>query len=682
MKYPEQNSTSFPIEITKKLEKYRIPKGQNIASKFESTGKFELFSYQKLLELYMANNSPYRGILLYHTLGSGKTITAINVAEALGHDTIVLLPKSLQLNFIEEVITFVPEFNRDDNYSNMTIDEKKKYDRDLYKRVNKKYKFVSSNSGKSAEKIAEISVSDESMGRFIKGVKSLDNKLLIIDEVHNLMVNVINASAKNGSKILNMIMNARNLKLIFLSGSPVVSDPFELGVMFNMLRGFIPIKNPKTKKTDLVTAFPENYDDFNKIFIEEKDGEMHIKNKEIFQERIVGLVSYYDATLDDQREIFPEKLKPIKVKVPMSDYQWKLYVKYRAQEQDEERKSKFSKTQFTKMINKKPKRQNNSTFRTKTRQLSDFALPEGIIKSKTVDNRVLLKKISTADLTTNLSKYGPKVKAILNNINKYPGNIFVYSQFVSLEGIGVLSRVMELNGWNNFNSSKTTDKNTFAIFSGDTPENLRKEILSIYNLPENKNGDLLRVLLATATAAEGINLKNVRQVHIVEPYWHANRLDQVIGRAIRTGSHSTLPKKDREVQTFIYMAVAPKNVNMMDSLNETETTDQYLFNKAERRKKTLNEFLSAIKEMAVDCQINSEHNNLDGYCRVCAPTDEKMYPSNLDDHLLPFGSRCGKPEEVGALTTFVKDGIEYKKDNDGNVYKEIEDGVFVEVKLV
>ena len=681
MKYPEQNSTNFPIEITEKLKEYRIPKGQNIATKFKSTGKFELFSYQKLLEMYMAHNSPYRGILLYHTLGSGKTITAINVAEALGHDTVVLLPKSLQNNFIEEVITFVPEFNRPDEYKNMNYDEKKKFDRELYKKVNKKYKFVSSNSGKSAEKIAEIGVSDESMGRFIKGVKSLDNKLLIIDEVHNLMVNVINASAKNGSKILNMIMNARNLKLIFLSGSPVVSDPFELGVMFNMLRGFIPVKNPKTNKVDLVTAFPENYEDFNKIFLEEKDGEYHIKNKEIFQERIVGLVSYYDATLDDDREIFPEKLKPMIVNVPMSDYQWKLYVKYRAQEQDEERKTAFSKKQFVKMINKKPKRQNNSTFRTKTRQLSDFALPEGIIKSKTVDNRVLLKKISTDALTSKLPKYGPKIMSIMKNINKYSGNVFVYSQFVSLEGIGVLSRVMELNKWNNFNSSKTTGENTFAIFSGDTSDNMRKEILSVYNLPENKNGDLIRVLLATATAAEGINLKNVRQVHIVEPYWHANRLDQVIGRAIRTGSHKDLPKKDREVQTFIYLSVAPKNVNMMDSLNERLTTDQYLFFKAEKRKKMLNEFLGAMKEMAIDCQINSEHNNLDGYCRICAPTNETMYPSKLDDHLLPFGSRCGMPEEVGGLTTFVKDGVEYKKDKDGNVYKEVDDGVFVEVKL-
>lgn len=670
--YPEQNSTDFPIKITEKLNKFRIAKGAKVSDKFKSQGNLDLFSYQKLLELYMGDSSPYRGILLYHTLGSGKTITAINVADSLDMETVVLLPKSLMINFIEEVITFIPEFNRNKEYDTMTADERRKYDKQLYKKVKHKYKFISSNSGKSAQKISElgsveVASMEANMAKFIKTTNTLDNKLLIIDEVHNLIVNMIDANAVNGARILSMIMEAKNLKLIFLSGSPVVSDPFELGIMFNLLRGYL--------GKEKFTAFPENYEEFYKYFVDSEKNT--IKNKEIFQERIVGLVSYYDATFDDAREIFPEKLKPIIVRVPMSSYQWKLYIKYRTMEQDEERKIKFAKTSFVKLINTKPKRSTKTSFRAKTRQLSDFTLPEN--HDKTIDKQIL-KKLTEKHLTTDLKKYGPKIKAIIDNITKVQGSAFVYSQFISLEGIGVLSRAMEFHGWNNYNTTKKTGKDTFAIFSGNTSDNMRMEIISVFNQPKNKDGSRIKVLLATATAAEGINLKNVRQVHIMEPYWHANRLDQVIGRAIRTNSHQDLPKEDRTVQTFIYLAVPPKDSDMMSALNERLTTDEHLFFNAQRRRELLTHFLNAMKEMAIDCQINMEHNKLTGKCRICAPSGEPMFPNKLKDHMLPFGSNCLPPETLSDFTTFVKDGVKYRRDKKGKIYKEVEEGVLVEVK--
>ena len=53
---------------------------------------------------------------------------------------------------------------------------------------------------------------------------------------------------------------------------------------------------------------------------------------------------------------------------------------------------------------------------------------------------------------------------------------------------------------------------------------------------------------------KGIDLHNVRQVHIIEPYWNPVRLKQVMGRAVRVNSHKNLPKSERTVEIFTYIA--------------------------------------------------------------------------------------------------------------------------------
>ena len=59
--------------------------------------------------------------------------------------------------------------------------------------------------------------------------------------------------------------------------------------------------------------------------------------------------------------------------------------------------------------------------------------------------------------------------------------------------------------------------------------------------------------MITSSGSEGINLKNTRYVHIMEPYWHPVRTEQVIGRARRICSHQSLPKELQSVEVFIYI---------------------------------------------------------------------------------------------------------------------------------
>ena len=151
---------------------------------------------------------------------------------------------------------------------------------------------------------------------------------------------------------------------------------------------------------------------------------------------------------------------------------------------------------------------------------------------------------------SNLSTYSPKYAAILENIlsEKHIGLHLIYSSFRTLEGIGILQLVLENNGFRRFHIQKMTDgewdiedgvlgESTYALYTGTESTEEKEIIRNIYNgawdnLPprivkkleaqdkdgkKNTVGDIIKILMITASGAEGINLKNTRFVHIVEP---------------------------------------------------------------------------------------------------------------------------------------------------------------------
>ena len=69
---------------------------------------------------------------------------------------------------------------------------------------------------------------------------------------------------------------------------------------------------------------------------------------------------------------------------------------------------------------------------------------------------------------------------------------------------------------------------------------------------DNKNGEKIKVILISMTGSEGLDFKNLRQVHIMEPWYNLSLVEQIIGRAVRNCSHKQLPFKERNVEIFLY----------------------------------------------------------------------------------------------------------------------------------
>ena len=245
-----------------------------------------------------------------------------------------------------------------------------------------------------------------------------------------------------------------------------------------------------------------------------------------------------------------------------------------------------------------------------------------------------------------LETYSPKFLSILDNIidPRHIGLHLIYSQFRTIEGIGIFSLVLEKNGFARFRIKKgptgwqldikeeDEGKPLFALYTGTESAEEKEIIRNIYNgdwdyvdsgistelkkIAHNNNmGEIIKILMITSSGSEGINLRNTRYVHIMEPYWHPVRLEQVIGRARRICSHKNLPQALQTVEVFVYLMVLTAEQLKSDAAKELKkhdkskigdfyfTSDQYLYEISEIKGKLTSQLTQAIKESSFDCYI-------------------------------------------------------------------------------
>ena len=300
-----------------------------------------------------------------------------------------------------------------------------------------------------------------------------------------------------------------------------------------------------------------------------------------------------------------------------------------------------------------------------------------------------------------LETYSPKFLHILENIQDpdHQGLHLVYSQFRTAEGIGLFSLVLEKNGFTRFRIKKNhlniweidipevdEGKPTYALYTGTETSEEKEMLRHIYNgewnqIPEsigsvlkskyhnNNMGEVIKVFMITSSGSEGINLRNTRYVHIMEPYWHPVRTEQVIGRARRICSHKDLPKALQTVEVYIYLMIFSESQLKSDEAIELKrkdlsksiprvpiTSDQYLFEISEIKANLTSQLTDAVKESSFDCYIYSN-----GKCvNFGDPTNDKYaYVPDFSEQQNDTTVRANKVavEWVGKPITI--NGVEY-----------------------
>ena len=155
--------------------------------------------------------------------------------------------------------------------------------------------------------------------------------------------------------------------------------------------------------------------------------------------------------------------------------------------------------------------------------------------------------------------------------------------------------------------------NIFNVFIDKLPSEIKKILIDLpLTKTQNFKGEICRTFMITASGAEGLSLKNVRTVHIMEPYWNTVRTEQVKGRAIRICSHAGLPFKERNVEIFNYIStITPELLKTQQTLEIQDggmTTDQHILSLAQIKEMVNSSFLNAMKSSAVDCSLNAADN--------------------------------------------------------------------------
>lgn len=441
----------------------------------------------------------------------------------------------------------------------------------------------------------------------------------------------------------------------------------------------------KKSNTDLstirTTLFSEDIDEFTNFFIDVDN--KTIKNKDKFTNRIYGLASYYGDLYFDisgKKQDFPEELETIVEKVPMSQIQFARYMSARILELDESKKSfKQVASRFSSGGG------GSSTYRVKTRQISNYCIPEYALgPARGAKSREkFIKKIKPDDLI-NTDDYSPKMSKIIDNINKHADQLgIVYSQFVSGEGLGIFSLVLKELGYNQYGNKDASGGEdfdikikikgkTFAMLSGDiTPED-RANIIKQFNSLENKNGNLIHLLLMSGAVSEGVDLKRVRHVHIMEPFWNYARINQVKTRAIRYMSHIDMPELERNVQTYVYLSDYPVGYPVIKIVEPT--TDIDLYDKSLGNMKLINSFMLAVAESSIDCSIH--YPKLDDevkkniQCKMCSPDNKQLFhPLLRKDMEIPSTCKPFVEKKVNVLVIKLPDNDEkfYYTKKDGNI---------------
>jgi hypothetical protein len=576
----DRNVGSFPTKLLVELKKAQADK----------SWEQYLRTYQYFVR-YTMNLDIAKGMLVYHKMGMGKTRVLCSVIELYWkkRNIIVLSPKSLHEQIKNEISNMESIMN-------------------LKSGDHKPIKFMSLNSNNLGETISRT---------------SLKSTLLVVDESHNLFRSIINGG-KNGHLIYDHIMRENDVKLLFLTGTPLSKHPFELVPCFNMLTGS--------------NLFPSFFNSFMDVFV--KDGE--IINVELIQNRLLGLVSYVSQELSFNFKVrddnwFPEELETIVEKIPMSQMQYAAYKLERDKEIIDAKNTKQSKEVSMSMKNK-----SMGTYYVKSRIVSNYTGNE-----YTQEN-------------------SPKLHLISQRIDNAEGPVIVYSEFVE-KTLKVLGEYLKLLGYSEYvlNSGVAdTEGKRYIIYSGDIDSISRAKFVEVFNSSANINGSIVKAILVSKTGVEGLDLKNIRETHQVEPYWNRARTEQFVARAVRVGSHNALPKEQRQVQPYLYLAVYEHSEDLQeDTDGDKKSIDEKFYNISKYIGDLCDKFRTILQTVCIECNLLNYGN-----CVMCYPDSNPLFTNIAEDIGV---NRCKQKVTTVAVNNLQEveyNGERYGKDGD-NIYK-------------
>jgi len=600
--YPELDDINFNKKLLelKEISIHKIDKYPDILTikDFEDKATelcsgFNKSSFQYLMAHYLSYRTPYRSLLIYYDVGVGKTCTAITIAESLliNHNSYdepkiwVILPKAIEGGFKNQIfdMTKITDFSTisaqctGDTYVKlgnlMKNDNKKTIEKKIKNLIKSRYKFF------TYESFANY------IDTYIDKSIIVKDKVIIIDEAHNIR-NVKKNINDNNKRVFDALEYACgkgiNNRLIFLTATPMYNEQSDIYTLFYLLLlndkrlhlykkpNIFDNENKITKEAiEFISLMSSNYisylrgkNPFNfAIKISPRLNGVEMIDRIIYNSQSGNLVKDLDknwlSNIEDGLVLskISEKQKLcIENKKKLNVEEAELI------ENDTENKKGFMSLTFGNIVYEDE---------SGVKGFNNFFI-------KQEKKEQLIVKYSSKYKNTlspqNIGIYSGKFAKIAEIIKKSQGIIVIYSKFI-WAGIIPLAIMLEHMGFTregttNILAESAITENInyenikypkYCILSSSDPVIMGNTtidgLIGKINNPLNINGELIKVILMTPVASEGLNFKNIREIHILDPWYHFNRIDQIIGRGIRNCSHSLLPIEKRNVTVYLHCSI-------------------------------------------------------------------------------------------------------------------------------
>jgi hypothetical protein len=266
-----------------------------------------------------------------------------------------------------------------------------------------------------------------------------------------------------------------------------------------------------------------------------------------------------------------------------------------------------------------------------------------------------------------LGKYSPKFEFLINRIKTSEGCIFAYTRFVN-GGALPLALALEANGYTPWGRKSTLLVNGiqspggkqcamcprrekehsgaghdfspayYGILTGDISISPRNEqTIKAQRAFDNADGSKMKIIIGSQIASEGVDLRFVRETHVIDSWFHLNKTEQILGRAIRYLSHCALPAEKRNNTVYLYTSVLPSSEYTNGG---RETADLYSYRIGFKKAVLVGNVTRTMKISAIDCNLNNQAIVIKGQPAVRQIDSQSKVRENVEINDMPFTAVC------------------------------------------
>lgn len=587
-----------------------------------ASGGFKLQSQQRFLRRVLSPDSPLRNLMMVHGTGVGKSCSAIQVSEEYilrpeyqDKKVLVLASRAVEENFRKEIFD-IDRTNIDviagiieskqctgrrylemltriesepKNWNNPDVRDK--LESTANKLINEFYEFSAYNSfgiGVNKQQVEKNRANYESWIH-----ETFDNRLLIVDEAHRV------GSEEGGSKevstaLESIVKIADGLVLVLMTATPMFDRFDEIVYYMNLF-----LWNDRKQKPTESVRVP---DFFN------SDGTL----KEPGDTFRAWCQNYISFVRGENPFTFPFRLPP-----PTSVNQDAIKTSFLNKAIGDNERLKYirlveSKAQGIQLeVLTSSERTDNDEKRQALLEPTVSVLPDGKSFREVFRNVGKQVEYTTEAFLTpsSLPNHSAKFVRVIDSIERGKGIALVYSNYATM-GARLFAMALEEHGYSPAqglsllakSSYSGPSKGKYILLTSRASDSEISDMLAMVKSPKNRDGDQVRVIISSPIVSEGVDFRCVRQIHVLDPWWNMSRIEQVIGRGLRTCSHKLLPFDEQNCTVYLHV------VRTSDG---RETFDEYSYRtKVEQKAMRIANVRKVLAESAMDCPVQNSLNTL------------------------------------------------------------------------